>query len=119
MSEGLSRFTLPEWQRLYRPAPALPPLGDGEAVLVVRPEDPLFAETLGRESLAPVNRNDIAYTRHVTRLREAVEIDGATFVLLGEWDATREDDPFEDAWAFYRAPAPAVEAVVAGDAPPV
>src|SRR5687768_5325366 len=107
--EAPPRYTLPDWQRIYRPAPALPPLGDGEAVLVVRPDDPIFAETLGRESLAPTNRADVAYTRHLTRLREAVDIDGAMFVLLGEWDATKEEDPFEDAWAFYRAPARAVE----------
>jgi hypothetical protein len=112
MVEAPPRYLLPDWQRIYRPAPALPPLHDGDAVLVVRPDDPIFAETLGRESLAPLNRNDVAYTRHVTRLREAVDIDGAMFVLLGEWDATKEDDPFDDAWAFYRAPKNAVEALL-------
>jgi hypothetical protein len=110
--EAPARYTLPDWQRIYRPAPALPPLGDGEAVLVVRPDDPIFAETLGRESLAPHHRTDVAYTRHVTRLRESVDIDGAIFVLLGEWDATRDEDPFEDSWAFYRAPGKAIDELI-------
>jgi hypothetical protein len=79
---------------------------------VVRPDDPIFAETLGRESLAPQHRTDVAYTRHLTRLRESVDIDGSIFVLLGEWDATRDEDPFEDSWAFYRAPGKAVEDLI-------
>lgn len=111
--EAPPRYTLPDWQRIYRPAPALPPLSDGEAVLVVRPDDPVFAETLGRESVSPMNRADVAYTRHVTRLREVVDIEGDAFVLLGQWDAMAQDAPFEDAWAFYRAPSRAIEALLA------
>ena len=111
--EAPARYTLPDWQRIYRPAPALPPLGDGEAVLVVRPDDPIFAETLGRESLSPSNQPEVAYTRHLTRLRETVDIDGALFVLLGEWDASKDaEDPFEDVWAFYRAPILAIEHLI-------
>jgi hypothetical protein len=112
MADAPPRYLLAEWQRIHRPSPALPTLGEAEGVLVVRPDDPVFAETLGRESLEPAHEA-IAFTRHLTRLRESIDVDGAVFVLLGEWDATREDDPFEDAWAFYRGPSAAIAALLA------